>query len=386
MDRPWAHVPGWVGPALAPELLGAADAIIAAVRAQVPEYARPLEGRFGERITRGVTVALQQFVGLLGSAADLPDTRTYHDLGQVEHREGRTLAALQAAYQVGTRTLWQHIATGEAGRRLEPDVIFALAEALFGYLEQLSAASVSGWAHAEATLAGSLRARRQELVELLVRSPQASAADVERAAAAANWALPTLVATIVVEDAVEIASRLPDAVGARFEPAGVVLVPARDGLAGALRHAVRGRRAVLGPSVAPADVARSVARARTAWPLHIAGQLGEGAVVRADDHLVTLLLATDTGLTADLCARALAPLQGLPAGAGIRAEETLRAWLDAHGDVSATAAALHVHPQTVRYRLAGLRDAFGDALDDPTRRLEIILALRAQSIGGTPRE
>ena len=49
------------------------------------------------------------------------------------------------------------------------------------------------------------------------------------------------------------------------------------------------------------------------------------------------------------------------------AEETLRAWLDAHGDVTATAAALHVHPQTVRYRLAGLREAFGGALDDPAR-------------------
>ena len=161
MDRPWAHVPGWVGPALAPDLLAAADSIIAAVRAQVPEYARPLEGRFGERITRGVTVALQQFVALLGSEADLPDTRTYHELGIVEHREGRTLAALQAAYQVGSRSVWQAIAAGETARRLAPDDVFALAEALFGFIEQLSAASVVGWAHAEATVAGSLRARRQ---------------------------------------------------------------------------------------------------------------------------------------------------------------------------------------------------------------------------------
>ncbi|MBC8092791.1 MAG: helix-turn-helix domain-containing protein, partial [Pseudonocardia sp.] len=56
---------------------------------------------------------------------------------------------------------------------------------------------------------------------------------------------------------------------------------------------------------------------------------------------------------------------------------TLRAWLDAHGDVTATAAALHVHPQTVRYRLAQLRDTFGDALDDPTTRLELAVALHA---------
>jgi len=30
----------------------------------------------------------------------------------------------------------------------------------------------------------------------------------------------------------------------------------------------------------------------------------------------------------------------------------------------------------VRYRLGGLRDTLGDALDDPVRRLELALALR----------
>jgi hypothetical protein len=30
----------------------------------------------------------------------------------------------------------------------------------------------------------------------------------------------------------------------------------------------------------------------------------------------------------------------------------------------------------VRYRLAGLRDLLGDAMDDPVRRLELALALR----------
>ena len=40
------------------------------------------------------------------------------------------------------------------------------------------------------------------------------------------------------------------------------------------------------------------------------------------------------------------------------------------------AAALHVHVQTVRYRLGQLRDLLGDALDDPAARLELALALR----------
>lgn len=116
-----------------------------------------------------------------------------------------------------------------------------------------------------------------------------------------------------------------------------------------------------------------MARARLAWGLDVAG------LVRAQDHLLDLVLAADQSLTRDLVRRRLAPLHALPERPRRRAEETLRAWLDAHGDVSLAAETLHVHAQTVRYRLAGLRDTFGTALDDPDTRLEIALALRANA-------
>jgi hypothetical protein len=387
-------VPDWVGPALRPELAGATSEIVAAVRAAVPEYARPLEGRFGRRITEGVSVALNQFVDLLGVDATPGDLRVYRALGQLEHREGRTLAALQSAYQVGTRTAWQRIGSASAGRRLPPEVIFALAEALFTYVEQLGAASVAGWAYEDARNAGSVQTRRHALVELLARHPPASPAEVERVAAAAAWRVPERLAALVVEDAVAVAARLPGAIGADLDPVGVALVPVpvrAPGSAGAegtgpgpagwlnrVRIAVRDRPAVLGPVVALGLAGRSIARAQAAWPLHVAGLLGgeSNGLVRADEHLLALLLAAEPDLAADLCERAVAPLQALPAGAAVRGEQTLRAWLDAHGDVSAAAAALHVHPQTVRYRLAGLREVFGDALDDPQARLELAIALR----------
>jgi DNA-binding PucR family transcriptional regulator len=41
------------------------------------------------------------------------------------------------------------------------------------------------------------------------------------------------------------------------------------------------------------------------------------------------------------------------------------------------ARAMHVHPQTARYRLARLRELLGDALDDPDARFELEIALRA---------
>jgi DNA-binding PucR family transcriptional regulator len=43
-------------------------------------------------------------------------------------------------------------------------------------------------------------------------------------------------------------------------------------------------------------------------------------------------------------------------------------------------AGLHVHPQTVRYRLNRLRELYGDALDDPDARFELELALRSRAL------
>ena len=44
------------------------------------------------------------------------------------------------------------------------------------------------------------------------------------------------------------------------------------------------------------------------------------------------------------------------------------------------AAALHVHPQTVRYRVARLRELLGDQLDDPDARFELEIALRTHRL------
>ena len=38
---------------------------------------------------------------------------------------------------------------------------------------------------------------------------------------------------------------------------------------------------------------------------------------------------------------------------------------------------LHVHPQTIGYRLTQLRKLFGKELDHPTARFELEIALRA---------
>ena len=56
--------------------------------------------------------------------------------------------------------------------------------------------------------------------------------------------------------------------------------------------------------------------------------------------------------------------------------ETLRAWLDAFGDVAAASAAVYVHPNTFRYRLRRLAEVGGLDLEDADARFAAMLQLR----------
>ncbi|MDQ4051925.1 MAG: helix-turn-helix domain-containing protein, partial [Actinomycetota bacterium] len=94
-----------------------------------------------------------------------------------------------------------------------------------------------------------------------------------------------------------------------------------------------------------------------------------------DTHLPELVLRADAAALADLKAQALAPLAQLRPAAAEKLADTLRAWLLHHGRRDEIAAALFVHPQTVRYRMGQLRELYGDRLDDPDEVLTLTIAL-----------
>jgi hypothetical protein len=73
----------------------------------------------------------------------------------------------------------------------------------------------------------------------------------------------------------------------------------------------------------------------------------------------------------------VARLSGYDAEHGANLVETLRAWLDAFGDVAAASASMFVHPNTFRYRLRRLTEVSGIDLTDPEQRFAAMLQLRA---------
>jgi hypothetical protein len=111
-SEPWRGLPARIADLIEPELAEITEEILATIAREVPEYARPLEGRFGRGLRTGVGEALLQFVALIRNpeAGREPGREVYVALGRGEQRQGRTLDSLQAAYRVGARVAWRRIA------------------------------------------------------------------------------------------------------------------------------------------------------------------------------------------------------------------------------------------------------------------------------------
>jgi hypothetical protein len=320
------------------------------------------------------------------SAVDDRARETYVVLGRGEMRAGRSLDALLSAYRLGARLAWERfVAAGEVAGH-EPETLYRLGTAIFTYIDAISAESIEGYADEQTAAAGERQRRRAALVRMLTRDDVVEE-DVRDLARLAEWPLPASVAALVVSDvdSGRLASRLGDgAIAATERDLTLALLPDPDapGRRAQVAAAVAGMPATLGPSIPPMRGHHSIAVARAAHRLVIEGVLDASELAIADDHLATLIVHGDPALAADFAEAALAPLAGLRDQPRDRLAVTLRAWLDHHGQVQRVAALLHVHPQTVRYRVAQLRDLFGSALEDPQSRFELGLALRIRRWGG----
>jgi hypothetical protein len=407
-DEPWRDLPPRVADLIEGEVDPIATEILESIALEIPEYARPLEGRFGRGIRRGVEEALSQFVALIRDPDAGRDSgrEVYLALGRGEQRAGRTLDSLQAAYRIGARVAWRRFADACQRAEVGAEPLALLAEAVFAYIDELAADSVEGFAQAQAEVEDLRRRRRRELVGLLLGDPPADPGDLTAAARAARWGVPAgLAALACPEEALaRVARRLPpEALATVIEGEGCLLLPDPEGpgRAEALARAAAEARLALGPTVAPAAAGESWALALALLRAAAAGAVPgvaadqtpdrkggaarrrrdlPAAPLRVDENLAALLLFESRDLAARIAARRLAAFADLTPKARERMRETALAHLRHDGNAVAMAAEMHVHPQTARYRIARLRELLGEQLDDPDARFELQLALRGEAV------
>ncbi|PZG21668.1 transcriptional regulator [Micromonospora craterilacus] len=376
-----------------------AERTVTAITAEVPSYSGTLTGQMRDKIENAVQIALGTFLQLLerSQASDpstplVPALEAAYALGSGEARSGRSVDALLAAYRVGARASWREMAAATVAIGLPAATVAEFAELMFAYIDELSAASVSG--HAD-ELASVGRARRRNLERLTQQLLAGEPEDIlVRSAERADWPVPQTLTVALLpqaklrgalalldEHTLESSEELP--AGDSDEETAVLLVPDVHGdRRRQLARVLRGRRAVLGPARPWARACSSYRRVTRVVALGIAHP-DDGEPIDTDRHLAELLLSADVEALTDLRARVLQPLAALPAATAERLTETLRSWLLHQGRRDDVAADLFVHPQTVRYRMGQLRQLFGERLTDPRSLLDLTVAL-ALPVGVAP--
>jgi hypothetical protein len=369
-----------------------AQETVRAVTVEVPAYTDAFSGTMGSNIESAVRLALAGFLKLAGSsdrggpASPLaPALEGAYELGRGEARSGRSMDALLSAYRVGARVAWRLMSEAAVAAGLPASTLAKFAELVFAYIDELSASSAAG--HAD-ELATTGRVRERYLHRLALSLLRGDAPDLlAKRAERAGWEPPQTLAAVILPSAhvagglrlldprtLRAEEGMPDLADEDESDVAVLLVPDAVGRSRpATLSKLRGHHACIGPAKPWTEARVSYLRALRARRLQLQAEGDEP--LDTERHLARLVLAADASALADLRAEVLAPLAELRPTTVDRLVETLRSWLLHQGRRDDVARSLHVHPQTVRYRMSQLRDVYGDRLDDPHTVLALTVAL-----------
>jgi hypothetical protein len=307
-------------------------AIAQRVIAEIPEYARAPEDLLEDLVT-GATAT----VGLLARAfaGDLQrdELRLIRDLAARRVHQGVSLDAFLHAYRVALFSYWDACAQEAARAGISRDAGLQLARAALDAMDLMTSQAAEGYLREESRLqAESGRQARDAIERMLAGRPPV------------NVRLPAapLVAVVghEVDDTVVnvLRDRLPRALIARREDELVIVASARS-LPAPL--AAGGRFGVSLPAQDVAGIQQAYREATLA--------LSYATEARPVVELAELSAFECLLVGADAATRAV-----IATKPGIRMEEdvaTVHAFAAADLNVSRAAAQLHVHPNTVRYRL-----------------------------------
>lgn len=384
-------IPRALPSAMRAELPSLTDEIVSEIRRAIPEYARSMDGPYGEVLRTGVAQSLRTFVDLVADPSAPRDERDSmcRLLGEFEAREGRPLDHLQAAYRIGCQVAWRRITKVVLRAKLPASVMGALADALFSYANQLALLSAQGYREAQRTCGQARQQCRTRLLRLILTQPEVPRAVMEDLAEQARWPLPETVTPVALRplpgsgETGDDVSRVDNDVLLDLDgPAPHILIPgpAAETLRSVLATALSGYQMAIGLTVPLALAADSLRWAQQVLALSEKGTIRPAPVLICEDHLVELWLLSDRKLADEIVRRQLSVLEHIPANEQEWLIDTFEPWLERRGTATEIAKMLGVHVQTVRYRINRLKEIFGDRIHDPDSRLAFELTLRVMRL------
>lgn len=349
-----------------------------------PEFVRPHDPRYAEALGLGVEYAIGHFLDLMADpgAVSADVLEFWRRVGAGEASEGRTLDGWQAATRIGAGVAVERL-TEQAerlGYRASPSNMASIATAVFGYLNQLAVVVSEGHADAEARAAGARQDHRRHLLDLLLGAPALN--DLREPANEASWRLPRTVAAVALKERGPDTKRpaLPPDVllGLHLaEPCLIVPDPEGPGRSQILEQRLTGWTAAIGPTVEVTELAKSLRWARQALDLAGQGLIDGAEPIAAERHMPIIVMMQERELVERVINRRLAPLFTVRPVHRYRLAETLLISLECGFNATEVSGRLHLHAQTVRYRIRQLEELFGDSIHATSGRLELHMALQA---------
>lgn len=377
------------------------EAVVDAVHEQVPAY-KALDGnRFPEvrAIAAWATDRLLEHWVTDGTIADA-DLRRFRGIAAARAADGRPLQAVLRAYRVAAAVLADEVAA--RAPLLSTKDAFALAQLLLTAMDTISEEMTTAYAATSERLTGDRDRSLQLLLDDLIAGRHASLGALSARASRLGIQLPERYCLLVAEPVDSGALDCGSSDISLTTSTGLLAALGDGGGArGTSLATTHGSRAVLLLPAASADAVPEVLHRHTWRGCVIAGEsldrvavahrLAAGALDTAPPHAHR----TDRVLT-DADAHVLALLAGHPVvspdqigrivlGPLVdRAQrhllEALTAYIDT-GSANAAARELHLHPQSVRYRLRRVRELTSRDPQEPWQRLTLDIA-RTIVLGG----
>ncbi|HET9731499.1 MAG TPA: helix-turn-helix domain-containing protein [Acidimicrobiales bacterium] len=291
-----------------------------------------------------------------------PNSAEIRDLAEVAEQrahQGLPLEAVLAAYRLGAREAWSEMSARARARGIGPELLLDAAELVWAWTDTVTAKVAAAHRRAEILLA---RHDQQQRVGFLQALVTGSLSPAEAHEQASSYGMPP--------DARYVTLRARPAPGLALyqleqqlvtHAGGSLLLGVIEGeLVGILGSGVELQPAScaglgtfgMGPASRITDMSTSFNLASRV--LEAAVALGLRGAYRIDDLGVLLAVTADDDLSQFLHRQYLEPLEAERNGQQLL--ESLQALLEHGLSVDRAARALHVHPNTLRYRLRRVRE------------------------------
>ena len=338
------------------------------LRGQIEELARRNLGQFFRSLVDGRPLSDEELTPLRESARQ-------------RAAEGLPLEDLLHAYRLGGRLGWEALVA--VATEDEQDVLLPCVARLMEYVDRVSHAVAETY-HDEREHVVSDKERR--MLELFVGLQENAPLDPRTIELAHQVGFP-------LEDRYQpFCVALTDApahahtqLAASLRQRGLLAIPGGDRVTGLLPVNAdstplqdgRALRAV-GPPTPRAELAAMLADLRLL--IDIARRTGRTGDLPPEEYLPELLLARSPHLASMLESRVFGPLESAAERGGANLLATLDAFLTAALDRRAAAEALHVHPNTLDYRLRRIEEQTGLRFADPDAVMLMALAVRRRRL------